>query len=139
MTLRYLLDTAVLSEPIVKKPDPAVLARLEEHGAACATAAPIIHELRYGALLLSPSRRRKAIERYVDEVVLRIYPVLPYDHAGAERHAEERARLARLGRPAPFVDSLIAAVAVSNGLTLVTRNVHDFHAFRDLSVESWHS
>lgn len=138
MKLQFLLDTSLLSEPITKKPNQEVLERLEQFAGMCATAAPVVHELRYGAMLLTPSRRRKAIERYIDQVVLRLYSVLPYDHAAAERHAQERARLARLGRPAPYADSVIASIALTNALTLVTRNVADFRSFRDLEVESWH-
>jgi tRNA(fMet)-specific endonuclease VapC len=99
--------------------------------------APVIHELRYGCKLLEPSRRRADVERYIDEVVLRIYPVLAYDQAAAKWHAEERARLSKAGRPPPYFDGLIAAIAKVNGLVLVTANVKDFRAFKDLSVENW--
>ena len=40
-------------------------------------------------------------------------------------------------KPAPFADGQIAAVAVTNDLRLVTRNVADFALFDDLVVESW--
>ena len=137
MTLRYLLDTNVLSEPITKRPNPKLLKKLADFGGESATAAPVVHELRYGSRILEPSRRRSDIERYVDEVVLRVYPVLAYDQAAAEWHAEERARLTRLGKPPPHFDGLIAAIAKVNGLVLVTANVKDFRAFKDLAIESW--
>jgi tRNA(fMet)-specific endonuclease VapC len=137
LILRYLLDTNVLSEPISKSPDKKVLKLLNERGHESATAAPVVHELRYGSKLLEPSRRRADVERYIDEVVLRIYPVLAYDQAAAEWHAEERARLSKLGRPPPNFDGLIAAIAKVNGLVLVTANVKDFQAFKELSVENW--
>lgn len=137
MRLRYLLDTNMLSEPLSKRPDKKVLTLLNEHAGESATAAPVVHELRYGSKLLQPSRRRADVERYIDEVVLRVYPVLAYDRAAAEWHAEERARLHRAGRPAPQFDGLIAAIAKVNGLILVTANVKDFRAFKDLTVESW--
>ena len=135
--LRYLLDTNVLSEPISKSPDKKVLKLLNEHGHESATAAPVVHELRHGSKLLEPSRRRADVERYIDDVVLRIYPVLAYDQAAAEWHAEERARLNRIGKPPPNFDGLIAAIAKVNGLVLVTANVKDFRSFNELSIESW--
>jgi tRNA(fMet)-specific endonuclease VapC len=135
--LRYLLDTNVLSEPISKNPDRKVLKLLNERGHESATAAPVLHELRYGSKLLEPSRRRADVERYIDEVVLRVYPVLAYDQAAAEWHAEERARLSRIGKPPPNFDGLIAAIAKVNGLVLVTANVKDFRSFKELSVENW--
>ena len=135
--LRYLLDTNILSEPISKSPDKKLLKLLDDRGPECATAAPVIHELRYGSKLLEPSRRRAAVERYIDDVVLRVYPVLAYDQAAAEWHAEERARLSKAGKPAPHFDGLIASIAKVNGLVLVTVNVKDFRAFKDLVVENW--
>jgi predicted nucleic acid-binding protein len=95
--LRYLLDTNVLAEPLAREPDPLLLQRLERHQEQCATAAPVVHEIRYGIELLPPSRRREAYERYLEEVVLRLYPVLPYDQHAAARHARERARQHALG------------------------------------------
>jgi tRNA(fMet)-specific endonuclease VapC len=137
LRLRYLLDTNILSEPLSKSPDKKVLRLLDERAGESATAAPVVNELRYGCKLLQPSRRRADVERYIDEVVLRIYPVLTYDLAAAEWHAEERARLRKAGKPPPYVDGLIAAIAKVNRLVLVTANVKDFRAFKDLPVENW--
>ena len=64
-------------------------------------------------------------------------PILPYDHAAAEWHARERARLASRGETRPFVDGQIAAVAHVNDLTLVTFNDVDFRLFEGLRVVSW--
>jgi tRNA(fMet)-specific endonuclease VapC len=135
--MKYLLDTNVLAEPLTKKPSKLVLAKLARHEARCATAMPIVHELIYGAELLEPSRRKDAVELYIQNVILRVYPVLDYDLAAAKWQAEERARLARLGRPPAFADSTIAAIASVNNLVLVTRNLKDFVRFRNLEVESW--
>jgi tRNA(fMet)-specific endonuclease VapC len=49
----------------------------------------------------------------------------------------ERARLEGLGKPAPYVDGQIAAIASINDLTLVTLNIKDFARFKDLAVETW--
>jgi len=135
--LRFLLDTNVLSEPVARQGNKRVLKNLLSHQGECATAAPVIHELRYGARLLEPSHRRVALERYIEGVVLRVYPVLPYNTAAAEWHAEQRARLQKLGKPAPFVDGLIAAITKVNDLVLVTANVKDFRRFTGLTVEDW--
>jgi len=47
------------------------------------------------------------------------------------------ARPSKSGRPPPYFDGLIAAIARVNGLVLVTANVKDFRAFKELSVENW--
>lgn len=92
MTERFLLDTNALSELIRPTPDPVFLQHFRTHAAESATAAPVLHELLYGCRRLPPSRRRTVIERYIREVVLTTIPVLPYDEAAAEWHADERVR-----------------------------------------------
>jgi tRNA(fMet)-specific endonuclease VapC len=135
--LRYLLDTSIVSSPVSKMPDPAIVKHLDEHGPECAIAAPVWHELTYGCRRLQKGKRRTAIEAYLRDVVRRSFPNLPYDEAAATWHGEERARLEALGRPAPFVDGQIAAVAHVHGLVLVTTNVTHFGRFTGLQVENW--
>lgn len=137
MTLAYLLDTNVVSSPVSKQPDPGIVARLERDGGVCAIAAVTWHELVYGVRRLPKGQRRQALHTYLDDVVRAAFPMLPYDEAAAAWHGQERARLEAKGRPVPFVDGQIAAIAVVNRLTLVTLNVADFKAFKDLSVENW--
>lgn len=136
MSLRYLLDANVLSEPMRARPDPGVLARLLAVGNAAATAAPAWHEIDFGRLRLPKGRRRQSIDEMV-AALERVLVVLPYDAPAARWHARERARLAKTGKMPPFVDGQIAAVAAVNELTLVTRNVRDFAAFAGVSVDSW--
>ena len=136
MTLRYLLDTNILSEPMRPAPDPGVLRRLLEVGDAAATGAPAWHELEYGRARMPAGRRRRAIDAIVEELE-RVLVVLPYDTAAARWHARERARLASLGQTPPFIDGQLAAIAATHGLVLVTRNVRDFAPFEGLHVESW--
>ncbi|HET8797131.1 MAG TPA: hypothetical protein VFO89_05580 [Thermoanaerobaculia bacterium] len=86
---------------------------------------------------LPPSRRRDAILRYLDEVVLATMPILDNDRAAADWHAGERARLTSRGATPPFADGQIAAIAYVNDLTLVTFNDAGFRLFRDVRVVSW--
>jgi tRNA(fMet)-specific endonuclease VapC len=137
VTVRYLLDTGIVSNPISKQPDPAILERLEEHGAECAIAAPVWHELTYGCRRLPRGRRRTAIEAYLRDVVRGSFPNLAYDEPAATWHAEERARLEALGQTPPFVDGQIAAIAKVHGLTVVSTNDKDFRGFKGLAVENW--
>lgn len=137
MTVRYLLDTSIVSSPISKQPDAAIVRRLDARGPECAIAAPVWHELTYGCGRLPKGKRRAALEIYLREVVRVSFPILPYDEAAARWHGEERARLEALERPAPFVDGQIAAIAHANGLILVTTNTKDFARFKGLTVENW--
>ena len=130
------MDTSIVSSPISKVPIPAIVKQLESNGHECAIAAPVWHELTYGCHRLPRGKRRAALETYLQDVVAS-FPVLAYDEAAARWHGHERARLEGLGRPAPYVDGQIAAIARVNELVLVTVNVKDFAGFNDVAVENW--
>ncbi len=138
MTLRFLLDTNVLSEPLRLRPDDGVMARLKAHEAAVCTAAPVWNELVFGCARLPDGPKKRALREYLNDVVRPSVPVLAYDDAAASWHAEERARLQSIGKTPPFVDGMIAAIAHTRGLTLVTNNVVDVAGFDGLVVERWH-
>ena len=137
MTIRYLLDTSIVSSPISKEPNPEIVKHLESDGHECAIAAPVWHELTYGCHRLPRGKRRAALETYLQEVVLASFPVLAYDETAAHWHGHERARLEGLGRHAPYVDGQIAAIALVHDLVLVTVNVKDFARFKDVAVANW--
>lgn len=137
MSLKYLLDTNVVSEPLRPDPSRSVLRKLRRHEQKIAIPSIVWHELRYGAERLPASRKREVIERYLEEVVLPSMPVLVYDRDAAEWHAAERARLTDRGETPAFVDGQIAAIARVHDLTLVTFNVRDFRRFDGLAVASW--
>ena len=137
MTLRYLLDTSIVSNPASRTPDTQLLERLDADAPACAIGAPVWHELTFGCRRLPRGQRRAALEDYLEDVVRRSFPILPYDEVAAGWHGDERARLEALGKSAPFVDGQIAAIAEVNELVLVTANTKDFGRFRGLRVENW--
>ena len=137
VSLWYLLDTNIVSEPLRPQPDPGVMAQLAKHAGRAATATIVWHELLFGCYRLPASRKRSAIERYLQQVVRQTLPLLPYDAAAAEWHAAERARLTNIGQTPSFVDSQIAAIAKVNGLTLITANVEHYSTFQGLRVDDW--
>lgn len=137
VSLRYLLDTNILSEATRATPDAGVMAQLRRHGDRVATSAISWHELHHGLALMPPSRKRAAVAAYLESLAQAELTVLPYATEAAEWHARERARLAAAGRTPPFIDGQIAAIAQTNGLTLVTRNTADFRHFSGLKVLNW--
>ena len=137
MSIGYLLDTNVLSEPIKSQPSTRILEALSEHDGELATCSVVWHELCFGVARLATSKKRSAIEAYLEEAVRSILPILPYDQEAAAWHARERARLSKRGRPPSAADGQIAAIASVNDLIVVTTNVKDFRRFKDLVVENW--
>ena len=138
MSLRYLLDTNIVSEALRPAPNPVVLQNLRHNAQHLAIPAVVWHELWFGCLRLPLSQRRTVIEAYLNDVVAATMPILPYDSACAAWHAAERARLGRSGLTPSFSDGQIAAVAAVNRLTLVTFNSADFANFANLHIEAWH-
>jgi tRNA(fMet)-specific endonuclease VapC len=136
VTVRYLLDTNVLSEPIKSTPNARVVNAIAEHDGRIATCSIVWHELRFGCDRVPSSRRRMALQAYLDEVVRPAVTILPYDEAAAW-HARERARLGRRGAQVSFAVGEFASIAVVNELILVTANVRDFLRFARLEVVDW--
>ena len=134
----YLLDTNVVSEPAKPRPDAAVVALIAEHETACTISALTWHELRYGVGRLQPGRRRDALAAYVNLLPSR-FPILVYDAPAADWHATLRVRDAAAGTGRPFADGQIAAIAATNSLTLITRNVADFSGIEDIGLDDWHA
>ena len=137
MSLKYLLDTNVISEPLRPSPSASTLRRLRRHEGKTAIASIVWHELVFGSVRLIESRRRAAMERYLEEVVAASFPILDYDCSAAEWHARERARLEAFGKAPCFVDGQIAAIASVNDLVLVPANQAHFRRFKGLRVQSW--
>ena len=137
MSLRFLLDTNVVSEPPRPAPNPGVLRKLTKYEGMVGIAAVVWHEMLFGLERLPPSRRRRDIENYLLRVVLKTMPILAYDAAAAEWHARQRARLVGMGKTPAYPDGQIAAVAKVNNLILVTANRAHFEPFDDLAIEDW--
>jgi tRNA(fMet)-specific endonuclease VapC len=137
MTVKYLLDTNVLSEVIRPQPNPNVLQKLEVHQEELGTATLVVHELLFGCYRLPISKKRETLQTYIENVILPSIRLFDYDLKSAQWHAVERARLVSIGKTPAFVDSQIAAIAYSNQLSLVTNNVSDFQDFQGLQRENW--
>lgn len=62
---------------------------------------------------------------------------LPFDDDAALYYAQIRADLAKKGTPIGGNDLMIAAIALANGLTLVTHNTSEFGRVANLQIEDW--
>lgn len=68
---------------------------------------------------------------------LQPYPNLDFDLSASQVCGEIRADLARKGTPIGPNDVQIAAIALVNGLTLVTHNTREFSRVQNLTLEDW--
>lgn len=134
--LSFLLDTNVVSEMTRPRPHSGVVGRYQTHHAQLALPTPVWHELQFGCLRLPAGQRRRVLLDFVN-VVVGALPKLPYDARAALLHAQMRAESEASGRVLPMLDAQIAAIAITQGLTLVTRNTADFEGLPGLRLANW--
>lgn len=125
--MRHLVDANVLSEATKPDPDHRVVEWLRDHERSLAVDPIVLGEVRFGILLLRQRARRAKLERWFDEGVRRI-ECIPWSASIGLRWAELLAELRKRGRPMSVKDSLIAATALANDLTLATLNGRDFES-----------
>ena len=109
-----------------------LLARLREDGLAVSIVS--YGELFEGAIgAPDPATELARFRRFLARLAL-----LPLDDAIMERFARIRAELRRRGQLIPDLDLLIAATALEEGLTLITRNMRHFNRIPDLRLYQPH-
>lgn len=101
-------------------------ARAAEEGMATTTIT--LFEIRRG---IRSDRGRQHFERMVAEM-----EVLPLDPSSAESAADAWQQVRAAGTPVDTGDLLIAGIAISRGLPLLTRNQRDFERIPGLMVET---
>jgi tRNA(fMet)-specific endonuclease VapC len=137
VSVRFLLDTNVVSESMKLQSNPEVIQKLEIYASEVAIASVTWHELWFGCYRLPLSRKRQKIEQYLRETIAINIPILFYDTAAAEYFAQERSRLVSLGKTPAYADGQIAAIAQVNNLIVVTSNIKDYSDFQNLRLENW--
>jgi predicted nucleic acid-binding protein len=138
--LRFLLDTNVLSETQRPMPDRRVLQwldRLDEDRAFISVVT--LAEIRRGVALMAQGRRRDAIANWLAGDLLERFDgrILIVDVRTAFAWGDLMAEAKRRGAGLASMDGLIAATAIAHGLTLVTRNVQDFHGLDVELLDPW--
>lgn len=131
--MSYLLDTNVCIE-ILRGRNPALKMRLAAKSLNELVLCSVVWaELQCGARLAQNPQQElaKLLDAFGD------WPRRPFDDSAAEAYGEIRAHLQRAGRLIGGNDLLIAAIAQTNGLTLVTHNTGEFTRVPNLPVEDW--
>ena len=89
-----------------------------------------------GVVVLPPGKRRDSLASSAEQLIYLDFSVrcLVFGGAEAEQYALVRAQRKLAGRPISAEDAQIAAIAIANQLTLVTRNTKDFEGLAGLQV-----
>lgn len=130
--LRYLLDTNIVSE-LVRNPHGVVtdhIARVGEE--SICTSIIVTGELRFGAEKRGSERLTFQLEAVLSAII-----ILPLEEPVDRQYARLRHHLEKAGTPIGPNDMLIAAHALSLGLTLVSANQREFSRVPGLAVENW--
>ena len=131
--MSYLLDTNVISELVRTRPNPNVVEWIDGlPPEAFSLSVLSLGEIRKGVERLATGNRRERLIAWLEHDLLRWFGdrILPIDSVVADRWG---LLVARMERSVPAIDSLLAATALTHGLTLATRNVGDFD-FPDLNI-----
>jgi predicted nucleic acid-binding protein len=138
--MSFLLDTNVVSEMVKPKPEARVVAWMEAQvPATLFLPAQTIGELVRGARKIKENDRRARLERWIENDLADQFDgrILPFDDAAAVLWGRLMGDGDRKGQTPAAADAQIAAVALQNELTLVTRNIKDFRRFDLALINPW--
>ena len=136
----FLLDTNIVSETVKAKPEPRVLAWLEQQSPAeLFLAAQTIGELVRGAVKVKEKARQESFTKWIEEDLSQQFEnrILAFDDAAARIWGQLMGNGDRKGQTPPAADAQIAAVAIARDLILVTRNIKDFEHFELSVLNPW--
>jgi predicted nucleic acid-binding protein len=122
-----LLDTNVLSEPVKPRPDPKLVRWLARHDADVLISVLTLGEIVKGIQMMPSGKRRQRMEAWLGEIEQWAADrLVPVDAAVMREWGAYCANQSKQGRVLDVMDSLLAATALTHGLTLASRNVADF-------------
>jgi hypothetical protein len=135
-----LLDTNVVSELMLAKPETHVLRWLDRQPASSIwISAVTVYEIRFGLLVMPPGNKRSSLiewfERWLVDVVER--RIVDFDNLAAGEAAKLAADRKRVGRLRDHRDTMIAGIVLANQATLATRNVRHFDDIAKSVVNPW--
>lgn len=130
---KYLLDTNICIYFLKGQYD--LHRKIENAGIGnCFVSEITVAELKYGV----ENSTQKAKNREILEKFLARFVVIPIFSA-LDIYAKEKARLKTTGMVLDDFDLLIGATAITNKLSIVTRNISDFNRLDGIQIEDWTS
>ncbi len=131
--MKYLLDTNTCIRYMNGRA-PKLIAKIQTIPAREIIVCSIVRgELAFGAA--KSQTREASLAKH--HRFLKPYESLPFDDHAVSYYGVIRAMLEKRGTPIGSNDLLIAAIAVSRDLTLVTHNTREFGRVEGLKLEDW--
>jgi hypothetical protein len=137
-----ILDTNVVSEPMRPRGDPAVLAWLDQQAADILyLTTTSLAELLVGVASLPAGKRRRGLDAALADILADLFGprILPFDETAAKAYAPLVARARAAGRSISMADGQIAAIALTRGFAIATRDTAPFAAVGVPIINPWRS
>ena len=131
--MKLMLDTNICIYIIKQQPSAVLKHFLEYQIGDIGISSITLSELRYG---VARSKHKEKNTKALDQFVIPLDIAL-FDEKAALAYGGIRATLEKAGTPIGAMDMLIAAHAVSLGVTLVTNNTREFSRIPGLRIVDW--
>ena len=137
--MKYLLDTCVISEIVKPCPSKLFIEWLGETPSDRLYLSVLtIGEIRKGISRLPTSRKKTKLSGWLNTLIEDYKDrILPVDLTVAENWGEMQSSAEKSGISLPTIDGLIASIARTHNLVLVTRNESDFQGCTVLLFNPW--
>jgi predicted nucleic acid-binding protein len=135
-----ILDTNVISELLNPKPSSAVESWVADQPPASLFTTTVTEaEVLYGVRLLADGKRRRSLLAAIEPIFSEDFAgrVLPFDRDASDAYATLAVARRQAGRPISQFDAQIAAIALSRGAAIATRNVADFADIGLSIIDPW--
>ncbi|MDX1991224.1 MAG: type II toxin-antitoxin system VapC family toxin [bacterium] len=131
--MRYLLDTNTCIRYLNRR-SASIIRRMDAESPEDIVVCSVTRaELIFGAMKSNSPKKTRAAQREFLEPLA----TLPFDNAAAEQYGLIRAHLETAGTPIGPNDLLIAAIALTHDLIVVTHNTREFSRVNGLKIEDW--
>ena len=136
----FLLDTNVISELVRPKPEPRVMEWVEAADEGLLYLSVLtLGEIRKGVAGPAQGKRRTHLETWLEVDLQTRFAgrIVPIDSAIADRWGLISSEAKRKGKALSVIHGLLAATALHQNLTVVTRNASDFMNTQVQVVNPW--
>lgn len=133
--MKYLLDTNTCIRYLNQRSESVIRRMSVESPDDIVVCSVTRAELIFGAMKSNnPEKTREKQRQFLEQLVS-----ISFDDNAAEHYGRIRAHLELAGTPIGPNDLLIAAIALTHDLILVTHNTREFRRVAGLRIEDWES